>query len=194
MSDVPKQLIVSPCTRWTERKNASEQQSAFSLKDVSTQSIKGFLNSFNSIILLITLSITKFLAKLDFKAIFAPISIFIMKIIANLAFFTGLSIPYVAGVPAPAPPLAPDIEVTPYPNGLPAGLYPGSDLTSRTPSFEKRDPPSADVSGGAEPKAGVYMCSDNNFSGTCVYIRSALGQCGGKFFIFSFLLFFAKQI
>ena len=109
-----------------------------------------------------------------------------MKIITFLAFSTGLAAPYAAAAPSPA--LIPDVSypdgvvVTYYSNGLPAGLYPGAELTSRAMSLEKRDPvivvDAPGVNDQTSPRVGVYACSDKNFSGRCVYIRSRPGQCG----------------
>ena len=64
-----------------------------------------------------------------------------MHIITFLAFSTGLAISYVAAAPALIPDtFYPDGTVVKYyPNGLPAGLYPGTELTSRATSLATRD-------------------------------------------------------
>lgn len=107
-----------------------------------------------------------------------------MKIITSLAFLAGLATTYAAAVAAPAPDISyPNgIVVTKYPKGLPPGLYPRTELTSRAVGLEKRDPqivitgPVVDVK--APQPVVIFACSDINFKGFCVRITSAPGQCG----------------
>lgn len=106
-----------------------------------------------------------------------------MKIITSLAFLADLVVIYALPAPTSNTWHAKDIVTTYYPNGLPAGLYPGAELFSRAGSFEKRAPQtpvSATITTGptAETPVGVYACSDINFNGFCVYIRSRPGECG----------------
>ena len=115
----------------------------------------------------------------------------IMKIISFLLFSVGLATPYAAAVPAPEPASAPDISyptdifVKYYPKGLPPRLYPRDELTSRSRNVEKRVEPirkveidAPGVNGQKVGVVGVYACSDKNFGGFCVYVRSFPGQCG----------------
>ena len=120
------------------------------------------------------------------KDSFAHSSTMKMKIITFFTFFTELAVSYAVAVPAPAPDTTfPDgIVVKYYPNGLPAGLYPGAKLTSRATNLDKRDDPFVvDVEFPGTPVVGVYACRDINFSGPCVYIRSSPNQCGEWFLL-----------
>lgn len=97
-----------------------------------------------------------------------------MKIITFLVSSTGLAASYAAAAPAPAS--DPGVAVKYYPTGLPAELYPGAELTSGTPpSFVVN---AAGVNDQNSPVAGVFACSDPNFTGRCVYIRATALQCG----------------
>lgn len=115
---------------------------------------------------------------------FAQSSVIGMHIITFLAFSTGLAISYVAAAPALIPnTFYPNgVVVKYYPNGLPAGLYPGTELTSRATNLAKRDPQTTidapGVAAGDLPQVEVTACSDENFSGRCLVIRSFPGQCG----------------
>lgn len=107
-----------------------------------------------------------------------------MNLVSFLAFLAGIVTTYVAAMPAPAwdTILPGGIVVTHYPNGLPAGLYPRTEPISRAMNLEKRDPqlvitgPVVDVQ--APQPVVLYGCSEKNFSGFCVRITSAPGQCG----------------
>ncbi len=108
-----------------------------------------------------------------------------MKIITFLTFAAGLTAAYADAAPSlPLEVTYPDgIEVKYYPNGLPAGLYPGTGLDSGTTSLEKRQVPPVVVNAPGvgpqtSPVAAVYACSNRNFSGRCVLVRSRPGQCG----------------
>lgn len=92
-----------------------------------------------------------------------------MKIITFLAFSAGLAVPFIAAAPAPAPDASfpGSLSVKYYPNGLPAGLYPEAQLTSRATNLETR-----------QSRVGVFICSDANFTGRCVFVTSSPGQCG----------------
>jgi hypothetical protein len=108
-----------------------------------------------------------------------------MKIITFLTFAAGLTASYAAAAPSlPLEVIYPDdIVVKYFPDGLPAGLYPGTGLTSRITSLEKRQVPpivvnAPGVGPQTSPAAAVYACSNRNFSGRCVLVRSRPGQCG----------------
>ena len=107
-----------------------------------------------------------------------------MKIITFLAFLAGLAVTNAAAVAAPALDISyPNgIVVTKYPRGLPPGLYPRTELTSRALGLEKRVPQIVPVGRFVDVKAPqpvvLFGCSEKNFTGFCVRITSAPGQCG----------------
>lgn len=107
-----------------------------------------------------------------------------MNFIICLAFLAGIANTYATAIPAPARDIRyPNgIVLSTYPNGLPAGLYPRTEPISRAISLEKRDPqlvldgPVQDVQ--APQPVVLYACSEINFTGFCVRVTSAPGQCG----------------
>lgn len=91
---------------------------------------------------------------------FAPSLTIEMHIVTIFAFPIGLAVAF---------PLIPD---TIYPNGLSA------ELISRGTSLAKRFINAPGVNDGDFAPVEVTACRDNNFSGSCVVIRSFPGQCG----------------
>lgn len=115
---------------------------------------------------------------------FAQSSVIEMYIITFLALSTAFAIFHVAAAPA-------FISDTTYsngivakydPKGLLAGFFSATEPTSRATNLAKRDPETvvnAPCVGDHDlPKVEVTACSDINFSGGCVLIRSFPGQCG----------------
>lgn len=107
-----------------------------------------------------------------------------MKTVAILTIISGLAAPFAAAAPAPAPDtsLSDGFIVKTYLNGLPAGLYPGSGHVSRATNLERRQSITVTNEPGVTIQtfdpAGVFVCSEANFLGTCIYFRSLPGQCG----------------
>ncbi len=112
-----------------------------------------------------------------------------MKTNTFLTFLAGVTATYAAAVTARANPLDDVYVVVHYPSGLPEGLYPGTDPKALKPRAAQRvdvvNPiviEAPDI--GLPREVGVFACNEINFRGNCVFVRSAVGQCGE----FTFLL------